>query len=185
MASRSFNLNCDLDSEGQDSGVTRPFKSRKSRSRVFIPFSSPHQWFLKLKHRGYSVWITCEGSSLEEFAITKEDETTASCYICSEAGKVSPRYSHSATITSYHHLRRVFRSSLMNNLWMEDNSWATRHLHMWMGNVHLPSTDNMEREVFSTDLGLTRTQSGVFTFKTSWQLACEFYILPHTNWYPT
>lgn len=41
-----------------------------------------------LKHKGYGAYISCDDTPLDEFAFTKEDETTVSCYICSQAGKV-------------------------------------------------------------------------------------------------
>ena len=41
-----------------------------------------------LRHKGYGVYVTCDGRSLEEFDFQVENDTTVSCYIASEQGKV-------------------------------------------------------------------------------------------------
>ncbi len=42
-------------------------------------------------HKGYEVWITCEGENLPEYGATLEgdDGKTSACFIPSESGKAS------------------------------------------------------------------------------------------------
>lgn len=41
-----------------------------------------------LRHKGYGVYITCDGQRLAEYNIQIEDPLTISCYVPSEKGKV-------------------------------------------------------------------------------------------------
>jgi len=50
--------------------------------------SSPAFSAMVLSHRGYGVSVTCDGTPLDEFDVKVESETTVSCYIPSQQGKV-------------------------------------------------------------------------------------------------
>lgn len=41
-----------------------------------------------LRHKGYGVYITCDGQPLAEYNFQVEDPLTVSCYVPSEKGKV-------------------------------------------------------------------------------------------------
>lgn len=43
----------------------------------------------KMHNRNFEVYISCDGQTLPEYNMNKDDEKTSSCFIPSEAGKVS------------------------------------------------------------------------------------------------
>lgn len=66
-----------------------------------------------LQNKGYGAYIVCDNAPLTEYAITQEDETTVSCFVCSETGKVSLN-SPSLKSQSVNH---GLSPELQNSLW--------------------------------------------------------------------